>query len=245
MHFAERETVLELARPAMVIVALTLVEALPSVLHAKYGLDEHFSKIAIGVAAIVVLVLLDWLIRRASQFGFIRRRRYPVAWLEGIWLQNVDRTDRPYSIARIAYIGNGRWKYDGVGYTAQFTPAAHWTTFSLTPSSDGRSWYFFGEFHQLRFNKPLNHYERQKGGEVAPILNLPEKDLSKATRLDGHVADLEIGTQRSPPFTIVLYRATSESVPADLLSGPEGFKRLTADQCRKLFSDNNVPLASS
>jgi hypothetical protein len=244
MHFAERETVLELARPAMVIVALTLVEALPAILKENYTWDEHYSKIGIGVAAIIVLVMLDWFLRRASQFGFIRRRRYPVARLEGVWLQNVDRTDRPYSIARIAYIGNGRWKYDGIGYKADFTPAAHWTTFSLT--ADSRAWYFFGEFHELQLNKSLNHYERRKGGEVAPILNLPEQDFSKATpRLEGHVADLEIGPERLPPFSVVLYRAASKSPPADLLSGPEGFKKLTPDQCRKLFSDNNVPLASS
>ena len=242
MHFAERETVLELARPAMVIVALTLVEALPPVLHDRYAVDEHLSKIGIGVAAILLLVMLDLFIRRASSFAFIRRRRYPVAWLEGVWLQKVDRRDRPYSIGRLAYIGNGRWKYDGIGYTDQFVPAVHWTAFSLSPSSDGRSWYFFGEFNELAFNKLLNHYERGKGGGVAPILDLPEKDWRKATELSGHVADLETGPHRSPPFPIVLHRATSISVPSELLDGPEGFKKLTADQCRKLFGDNNVQL---
>lgn len=241
MHFAERETILELARPAMVIVALTLVEALPPIL-VGYGANEHYSKIGIGVAAIIALVLLDLFIRRASSFAFIRRRHYPVAWLEGVWLQKVGRPDRPYSIARLAYIGNGRWKYDGIGYTDQFVPAVHWTSFSLTPSSDGRSWYFFGEFHELEFNKSLDHYERRKGGEVAPILNLPEKDWRKANELVGRVADLDTGPNRLPPFSIVLRRAAIISVPADLLDGPEGFKKLTTDQCRTLFSDNNFPL---
>jgi hypothetical protein len=110
-------------------------------------------------------------------------------------------------------------------------------------NSDRRSWYFFGDFHELKFNTTLKHYERQgKGGDVAPILSLPENKWPEAKELDGNVSDIEIGSTNTSAFTIHLYRAIKKSVPLDLLEGPEGFKKLTPAQCRKLFSDNGAPL---
>jgi hypothetical protein len=231
--FFEKDTMLELLRPAAVIATIFLIEKAPA---------EHSTKIVIGVVAIFLLALLDFLLRKGARFHRVRHYWHPISEFEGIWLQRVDNV-RPYSIACIDYDGDGRWKYYGVGYDPDFKPAAKWTTSSMPHKTAGTSWFFAGDAETLEFNPRLQNYKGSGRGYVVPIINLPaEKLWDRTDQLDGQVVDLRID-QKDEVYGISLYRA-KKPPSNDRLPLLEEIMKMSSDKVRQMFIELKIPLLS-
>jgi hypothetical protein len=228
MGFFEKETVLELLRPAAVIATIFLIES-TSV--------EHSTKVVIGVIAIFFLAALDFVLRKGAKFSWLRHHWYKISRFEGLWLQRVGNL-RPYSIAWIDYDADGRWLYYGIGYNAAFEPTAEWHTTSWNnPAATDKFWYFSGEAELIKYDRKLHKTDRVSRGDVIPIIYL-RKDSDK---LNGEVIDLRVG-RANEVFDISLFPAHKQSAVPAAFRGLEDFKKMTAEQLRQLFADNNVPL---
>lgn len=239
MAFAEKETILELLRPTMVIVALTAIETAPQ---ALLGYNEHHVKIAVGVFCIVMMAGLDFALRKGTNiWKGIRHVVYPISRFEGVWFQRVGNK-RPYSMAAIEYDTDGRWIYHGVGFDENFEPAAEWMTFSMKLPSNKRNWYFAGDAETLTPNRILKNFERQSKGYVVPIIDLPdEAKWGTAKEVTGKVIDLKVD-RKDEVFGIRLFRA--DKVFPNGLPEHEEIKKMSREEIKKLFEQTSVPIGA-
>ncbi|MGP0093800.1 MAG: hypothetical protein ACLPKB_28245 [Xanthobacteraceae bacterium] len=234
---------MEFFRTVVILAALAAGEWMPDNL-ATLGLawvtgimPAPWVKIGCWVVIALLVLVIDYVVRRYDWMLWWMRDPQ-LSRAEGVWFQKVAIPERPYSIGRIEYSGNGRWAYSGVGYGDKFEPKADWQTASLGCDSQSKKWYFAGQAHLLKYDAHLKRYQWEHTGYVNPILDLHE--ASHIAEHDGTVVDLDLNKENRI-FTIALTRA-DRLFPKRLWIFPrrlsvDDMKRMEPSKVQNLFTE--------
>jgi hypothetical protein len=150
-----------------------------------------------------------------------------LAELEGVWVQRISLTGRPFSIGLIQYdSGLNSWEYSGVGFDQNCKAAATWNTFSLGYNSARRTWHFDGTACILT-NEDVRTF-------VSPTLKIPRGTVDKLT---GLVSDIGADNTR---HIFDIKEMKRISIPAAFngdLSSTDTIRDLSPSQVGELLSE--------
>lgn len=217
---------------------LALRTAGTALIERTTGLAEPWPFALYVALLVLVYVMLEALLALALELRAVRRRLYPVAAFEGVWLQRTSLGERPYSVSWIRFErardGGPRWVYEGWALDRTFGLAARWECRDVQFDEADRRWFFLGPASLGSRDPTTKRYRRARGrGEVIPVLTLPAGRAYD--RAEGIVIDVDLA-QSDQAFRVELLRADPLFARAERPDAEAVERNLRPEDLRALFA---------